>query len=295
MSTKLADRDWLVRLNGVAFDKLDADFEIKKSLRKEPNTARLTVYGLHEKHRKKLDELNIYEPEKGHKRGPKFAPTQSVSTKAPKKGKISVEIEAGYRGSRSLIFSGFLRRAITTRSGADTSVEIQGEDGGEAMSVARVAKSYPPDTRQLDVVKDCALALGLGLGNIIEVVPSLQGIYSHGTTIDGSAADVLEGLLRGARLSYSIQNGALAFRASRSGLKTRGLHLSKTTGLIGKPSRDPYGAVVINTLLVPNMSPGQLIYLESDEFKGTYYAKTCTTTGQTKGAEWGHALECYPG
>ncbi len=299
---KLKDRDWLVRVNGVEFSGLDIEFDVKKSLRPEPNTCSLTIYGMHEDARAAIASLNIYDPKKV--KGASKTATIGDLTKtkqptavarAPKTGHIRVEIEAGYKEGRSLIFRGDLRRGISKYDGAEVRMQIEGEDGGRSVLSSRINMSFPGGTRKFDVVQACAEAMGLGLGNFREVIPGLTGTYSHGVVVQGQASDLLTGLLRASKLSYSVQNGVLAFRKAGQGLNTRGLLISQDTGLVCRPERDATGAVMITTLLIPNVAPGQYIYLESKDYKGTYYIKAVESKGQSAGNDWLHVCECYPG
>lgn len=297
----LKNRSWLVRVNGRDISELDIEFDVKKSLRPEPNTCSLVVYGLAKSSRRAIEALNIYDPKKV-KGASKTATIGEVKTaaptavsRAPKAGKIRVEIEAGYVEGRSLIFRGDLRRGITHRDGAEIRMEIEGEDGGRTLLQSRVNMTFPPGTRQLDVVTQCALALGVGLGNIREVSALLNGEYTHGTALVGQASELLSGILRRARLSYSVQNGVLAFRQNGKGLATRGLLISQDTGMVGSPERDAGGGLMVTTLLIPDVAPGSYVQLVSEDFKGAYYIKSVNSKGSTFGNEWHHVLELFPG
>jgi hypothetical protein len=299
---KLKDRDWLVRVNGVEFSGLDIEFNVKKSLRPEPNSCTLTVFGMHGDARAEIESLNIYDPKKvkGASKtatlGDLTQTKKSTSvSRAPKVGHIRVEIEAGYKEGRSLVFRGDLRRGISKYDGPEVRMEIEGEDGGRTILSSRINMSFPRGTRKFDVVQACAEAMGLGLGNFREVIPDLLTTYAHGVTVSGQASELLTGLLRAEKLSYSVQNGVLAFRRAGQGLQTRGLLINQDTGLVGRPERDATGALMVTTLMIPNVAPGQYIELDSKDFKGTYYIKAVETRGQSAGNDWYHICECYPG
>lgn len=299
---RLKDRDWLVRVNGVEFSGLDIEFTVKKSLRPEPNTCSLTVYGMSADTRAGVEALSLYDPKKvkGASKTAQLGDltktkASTVVGRAPKVGNIRVEIEAGYKEQKALIFRGDLRRGISKYDDAEVRFEIEGEDGGRSILSSRVNTSFPAGTRKLDVVKECAAAMGLGLGNLVEVVPDLLGTYSHGTTLSGQASELLTGLLRASKISYSVQNGVLAFRKAGQGLVSRGLLISQETGLVGRPERDASGAVMVTTLLIPNIAPGTYFQLDSKDHKGVYYVKAIESRGQSAGNDWYNVCECYPG
>lgn len=298
---ELRQRDWRVRVNGVQFTELDIEFVVKKSLRPEPNTCSLTVFGLHEDHRQAVEALNLYDPKK-IKGASKTALLSEVQLKrhvgvgrAPKKGAIAVELEAGFVGARSLIFLGDLRRGITKYEGPETRLELEGEDGGRSILSSRVNHSFPPGTRQMDVVRECAQAMGVGLGNIVAIEQHLRGSYSHGTSVNGQASDVLTGILRRQGISYSVQSGVLAFRRAGEGLVTKGYLLQDGTGLVGHPERDAGGGLMVTSLILPDLAPGVYIQLNSRDFKGSYLVKAIEYRGQSAGNEWYAVLECFPG
>lgn len=297
----LRDRDWLARVNGVEYTGLDMEFEVKKSLRPEPNACSLTIFGMSADHRRAIESLNIYDPKKvkGENTNAKLkdvTPKKAVGvSRAPKAGNIRVELEAGYKGARSLIFRGDLRRGISKHDGAEISIEIEGEDGGRSILGSRINTSFPPGTRKVDVVKECATALGLGLGNIRDVIPYLTDVYTHGTSLNGPTETALRQLIRPERITYSVQNGVLQFVRAGAGLAGRAIYVSQATGLVGRPERDSGGGVMVTLLMLPDVAPGGYLQLDTDEYKGNYLIKSVETKGDTSGTDWYHTCECFPG
>lgn len=299
--TTLFERDWLVRVNGQEIRGLSIEFEVKKTLHPEPNSCSLSIFGLAPESRRAVEELNLYDPKKIKGAKDKVTYDNAVAkqptavSRVPKPGKIRVEIEAGYKDARSLIFRGDLRRGITKYEGPEVRLEIEGEDGGRTMLSSRVTHSFPPGTRRAEVVRECAAALGLGLGNFLEVEPFLTQAYDSGTVVNGPAERELTGVLRRAKIGWSIQNGVLQFHRAGAGVQTRGLLISKETGLVGRPQRDSTGALMVETLLIPDVAPGQYFALQSEDYKGTYFMKSVTSKGESSGTPWYHTIEAYPG
>lgn len=306
-------RDWVVRVDGqelgtsraqAALDpkakagKLDIEFEIEKSLDREPNKCTLRVLNLAEGTRKELSSKNLYDPkkQKGLARG-----NVAKQTAAPKTGKIRVEIEAGYEGHRGLIFLGDLRRALSSQEQDGTWVTtIAGEDGGRTYLQSHVADSWPPGTPKLLVVTQLAASLGLGVGNIAEVSAKLSGLsFPNGTYLKGPAAEVLHGVLKGTGIVYSIQNGVLQFRYTNpDDIDPRALlnaHLISTeTGLVGTPEHDAHGFMTFRCLLNPTLAPGAFCVLNSSTARGTFIAHKVTYTGSTFTNDWYCEVEAKP-
>lgn len=327
MTMIFRDRVYRLRINTIEFDKLDIDFSIKKTLRAEPNAAKITVKNLSPANRAAIEQLNLYDPKRVGTTKTSTSPTGTTTTtttvttppaagsaaesaktsgtsarnrganRAPKRGRIPVELEAGYvTTGKHLIFRGDLRRALTTNDTDGTfTTEIEGEDGGRSTLSSRVNEAFPPGTTAVQVVRACAEAMGVGVGNILTAKGALQGkVFKHGTVLTGQAGAELAGVLRRLGLSYSIQNGVLAFRAAGKGLTPTGFVLSSETGLVGSPARDASGLVVATTLLLPSVAPGALIDLQSEQYRGSYMVQEVEYSGSTYGDEWYSTLELVP-
>jgi hypothetical protein len=306
MGFELRDRRWKVKIQvdstgqAIEFEKLAIEFDCKKTLDPEPNTMQLSVLNLTPDHRRAIESMSLYDPKKV--RGAQQPATVGESaqkrpttvSRAPKVGRIRVELEAGYKAASSLIFRADMRRAISKREGPDVKLELEGEDGGTSILGSRITHSFPPGTERFVVVQELAEALGLGLGNIREVRDKLRFQYRYGTAVNGSAATQLEQVLRAAKLTYSVQNGVLAFHDPKARQETRGLLISAETGMIGSPERDATGALMVTTLLIPDVAPGAYIQLDSRDYSGSYKIRAVQSSGQSHGASWQHVLECWP-
>lgn len=283
----------------VVVEQLDIEFKIKKTLRLEPNKAEVRVYNLHEDTRHAIERLNLYDPKKKPgKRGGATAGSKSAKQpRAPKVGRIRVELSAGYETTGlALLFRGDLRRAVSKQDGEDVVLEIEGEDGGRTVLSSRIRETFPAGTSLLQVVRACAEALGLGTGNLIEVQDELAlRSFSHGTTLYGSAADELKGVLRRAGIAYSIQNGVLQFRkAGPREVPTRAVLLNQDSGLIGSPEIDATGTVNAVSLLNPDITIGGYVQLQSRDFNQAYRVLSIEHVGQSAGNDWYHRLELAP-
>ncbi len=279
---------------------LHFDFDIHKDLTAEPNKCSIKVYNLSQDIRNALDALSIFDPKKprGQKKaGPRNRDKElyhrggSSGTKprAPKTGKILVEIHPGYvETGLSLIFRGDLRRASSEyQDDGSWCTEIEGEDGGRSTLSSRINESFAPGTSKLTVVKACADALGLGLGNIIEVQSQLNGSYPRGTACTGSAATELQGVLRGAGLTYSVHDGVMEFRPlSGPQKRTTAVYLSASSGLVGAPVRQSTGLVEVTSLLNPQISLGGYISLDAKDLSGDYFVQVIKYRGSNFSQDW---------
>ncbi len=284
--------------------QLDCSWRIRKSLKpNEPNSCQLTIYNLPAEARRSLEALNTYDPKKNAKGADKRIRDRTAASKTTglggsakklKAGKIRVEIMAGYANTgMTLLFRGDLRRALSKRmDDGSWETEIEGEDGGFSVLTARVSESYPPGTTLRTVVTDCAAAMGVGTGNILQVQDKLNETFPNGTTLNGSAPDELRRILRRAGVRYSVQDGNLQFLEVGSGLQVAAVLLSATTGMIGSPERDSEGFLQVKSLVNPNLVVGGYVMVDSLDLKGEYRIERTDIECSTFGTDWYCTVMC---
>lgn len=266
---ELFGRDWLITVDTLRTSGLDCSFSITKDTTRKPNKCSLEVFNLPREFRDHLDGLSV--------RGKKA------------KGRIRVELEAGYQGSRSLIFRGDLRTAESTQHGGTWSTKLEGEDGGRALLQSRVSRGYPPGTPVLTVVRDCAAALGVGLGNVEALATRTTrggATFRQGTTLSGNAAEELTGVLRSCGLTWSVQDGVLSVLQAGQAVATTAVRLSAGTGLVDTPKPSPDGTISARALIVPGLYPGGRVFLDTDRIRGTFGIKRIVYKGDTAGRDW---------
>ena len=269
--TRLFKRSYELQVDTLRTSSLDIAFDVERTLRRRPNRAEVKVWNLTQDHRRQLERL-----ERGH---------------------VFVRLEAGYEDEqgRGLIFQGELSEARSERSGADIVTTIKSRDGHAAHG-ARVSSSHTPGTSLGSVFSTLAGAMGVGEGNIDEVLPSasMSGVseFDGGATLSGSAGDELDRLCDSAGLEWSIQDGALQLLTRGGALTREAVRLASSTGLLGTPSIDEHGKLKIRTLLIPQIVPGCLVRVESEEHEGTYRVEKAAYKGETASDVWGIEALC---
>lgn len=286
---KLFQRAWRVRVDDFQSETLDIAFEVEKTTKKEPNKCTLKLWNLTPEHRRQLAALSTVTKKKK-------SSTSSTKRKTALSGKIRVEVEAGYVGATTLIFRGDLRTAKSTLDGADYVTELEGEDGGKAVLLGRINRSFPPGTTVETVVKACAQAMDVGYGNAAELAHAARlegsgGVFTNGTVLSGSAATELDHILKSAGLRYSIQNGNLQIQKRGAALQGTAVKLSPDTGLLGSPTSNADGTVSAIALMIPDLYPGRKVKFESVDFTGFYQIEKCKYAGDTAGDDWHVEME----
>lgn len=272
-------------------DGLDIEFKVEKNLKGEPNKAEIKIYNLNPDHRSEFLK--------------KFGSQIQKSKRQP----IRVELEAGYKDDRGIIFSGDLRNLVISHAGPDFVTTLSGADGGHAYRSARIAQTYGSGVAFATVAKECARAMGVGLGNLDEMVAdatieSLGRSFSSGAVLHGAASDCLDRLMKAAKLTWTVHNGVLQIQNKGEPLQRQSYRLSPDTGLIGSPTPEVDTTVVPNasgktptkpsqsgllkvkTLLIHHLYPGVKVVLDSEEFQGGYQITEVTYEGSTFSDDW---------
>lgn len=265
---ELWGHDWEIRVAGLRIVGLDAQWEITKSDKaKRPSSCTLTIFGLGDSDRRKIEGLNLKHRNKG-----------------VESGNIRVEIEAGYKSiGRTLRFRGDLRYAASSRDDADWQTTIEGEDGGRAALVGRVSHSLPPGTTYLAALTELARAMGLGPGNLAEI-PGVTRTLAGGGVLAGAAGDELHRLLRGLGANYTIANGVIMARHPATA-RIRVVQLSNAN-VVDRPRKNADGRISVRSLLLPELVPGAYVSLDTTETKGVFRIRETRDTCSTFATDW---------
>ncbi len=301
MGTQLFRRAWKIQVDTLDVSNLDFEFEVLMTLKPEPNKCTLTLYNLNKDHRAQLLKRNR----------PSASSSKTVG--------VSVQIEAGYVGNTSVIFSGDLGEVGGQRQVIDRKITLSGQDGGRAYREAQIDVTFAKGTLLSTVLRQCAEALGLGLGNVanFEADAQIEGIGATlpaQMSLSGSVAKQLTRLLSSMGLTWSVQRGNLQVLSRGKPLDLGAVRISPTTGLLGSPEaaidstvslgnpqqfafgakaktikpKKPKdsGILKLMTLLIPGVVPGRKIVLESDAYNGGYMISECRYRGQSWAPVW---------
>lgn len=269
-------RSWKVQVNNVLIrpgainrDHFAIRFEVMKSYKREPNTATIRIANLGADRRQSLEELD--EPQ--------------------------ITIDAGYNGLDDTIFTGDARDIYSETDGAEIWTVIEAEDGGTAYRTAALEESYGPNVPVSTVIRACATAMGVGMGNAESFISDATldtsgGNFGGGTVLSGPAWRSLDRICRSCSLRWSIQNGVLQLRQAGRPAETTSLKVSPTTGMIGSPKRGRRDERTdrvshsVKTILLPSIYPGRVLTVESKTLNGGFLVRRVEFSGDTQGPDW---------
>lgn len=253
---------------------LRVQFKIVRSLKKDPNTADLTIYNLNKDNRALLQEKDI-----------------------------RTTIEAGYADNVSQIFDGVLEFGSSIQQGTDWLTTIQSGDGAKQYKASRINISLKGPIGVGDILREAAKAIGLNLGNSGQKIDegSLRaGLqeWTNGKVLSGKAEKVFDNIVRSLGYGWSIQDGQVQILGPKEVIDATAIRLSviqgKTTGLVGSPEPGEKGNVKAKTLLQPDLIPGRKVQIQSREINGFFRVEKATFIGDSFGGDWYTEIEAKP-
>ncbi len=275
--TRQFDRKWFTQVDGLDLSEVDVSFKIERSTARAPGTAEIRLWNL--------------------------APTTRAAVEA---GQVII-LRAGYEDPPRL-FRGDIRGAYSERVGlTDRVTVVSARDGGHAYSTARISRSYAPGTRVATVLRDVVADLDIGEGNLGDFLSGFAFTNSAQTFPDGFVAAgparrVLDGLLRGAGLRWSVQSGALQIQDRGGAISGRSVLLASDSGLLESPAWDETGRrtsgrrgfVTAKSLIQADLEPGRAVRVESEAVTGDFEIRSVTFTGDTRGNDWAADMKLRP-
>lgn len=257
---------------GQASPILKVGFNVVRSLKKEPNTAEISIYNLSEDNRSKLQEKDI-----------------------------DTELDAGYVDNVSQIFKGALDYSESKLSGRDWVTILQTTDSGKQVRKARINTSVKGPVKMGDILQIAGDALGVNVGNLVEKVKagSIRGALTelaNGIVMSGKAEQSFDKIVKSMGYSWSIQDGQIQILGPTEVLRGEAVLLTPGTGLIGTPEAGDKGYVKARSLLQPDLLPGRKLKIESKNKKvnGFFRAEKCVFIGDTWGSDWYVDVEGKP-
>lgn len=277
---RLFGRTWLLTVGGTDLTDLDLAFKVERTTRRTLGSAEIRVWNLSRSTRATVEAA---------------AAEHAV-----------VVLRAGLGNAEPpVIFRGDARQAFTARDArTDLVTTIVARDGGTAFAEGRTSRSYAPGTPVSTVLRDVVHDLGIGEGNLADYLSSLtlrngaQG-FGDGFVAAGPARRLLDHIIRGAGLRWSIQGGALQIQARGAPLPARAVVLSADTGLVESPTWDEAGrrsagrrgVCTAKVLIQPGIEPGKRVRLESEIITGDFEVRKAVYAGDTRGNDWYATLE----
>lgn len=245
-------------------------FTIERNLKKQPNTAQVSLYNLHADHRNQLMELSG--------------------------GEIDVVIEAGYRSEGlTTIYKGDLRDVSSEPSGDGTWVTTVRSGDGEKKTRTRKAQPNAKAGVSIETTMNkLASDLGIDVGNLKKAlrdtnsIKDLGNAFGKGFNAEGPAMKRLEKLAKSMGLSASIQNKQLQLIPLAKSVSQTVITIRPGRGgLVNIPTVDNQGRCSFRVLLRPDLVPGSDVEIQDSVVaNGSWQVQSVRYVGDTWTGDW---------
>lgn len=205
-----------------------------------------------------------------------------------------INVVAGYEGLQKGIWFGDVAKVTNLRQSVDRITKIESGDGEVDLADSTFSKSYAKGTSLQNVVRDVIGSFpNLSFSQVLDTAIDGTKQLVTGGTFEGSSQGILQELLAGVGLSFSVQDGEIRVAGDSSLASTEQVVASINSGLIETPAQTKTG-VAFRMLLEPRIRPGTIIRLESENLSGVYVAQDVTHDGDNWAQNWYTNVEAIP-
>lgn len=192
---------------GILIKDLRFSFNIEKTSSETLNNSKVKIYNLNRESRKLIEIPNNV-----------------------------VILRAGYvQDSGAIqIFTGSVRRALTSREGVDWITDIELDDGLLAYRDSKVSISFAPGVTGRNVLANIASRFNLPVKTLPNDIPNKQ--YPSGFSFVGRVRDGMTKVCDYLGLEWSIQNQEVQVMKKGGTLRNTAILISPDSGLIGSPT-----------------------------------------------------------
>lgn len=194
---------------GVLIKDLRISFNIEKTSSETLNNSTVKIYNLNRDSRKLIEVPNNI-----------------------------VILRAGYaQDAKALqIFTGNVRRALTSREGVDWVTDIELDDGLLSYRDSKISISFPAGSSAKNVLANIITRFNLPYKKIPSDLPDKQ--YAEGFSFVGRVRDAMGKVCQYLGCDWSIQNQEIQVIRKGGALKNETIVISPESGLIGSPSME---------------------------------------------------------
>lgn len=244
--------------SGLDLSQLRCTFTITKQDAESPNTAEFEIFGL--------------------------APNTVQNLK---KSFTKVMSSGGYQSNFGLLFAGNIKGFEQSRE----SLKITAGDGDTAYNYTIINKTLAAGASPSSIVQECIGAMGVGS----EYLAQMPGTaLPRGKVLYGRPREFMREQAINTGCTWSIQDGKVLMLKRTELAPGTAVELSKTTGLIGVPSKTEDG-ITGRCLLNPKLKIGSALVIKSEyaaELNGTYRIIGLEHKGDTRGNDWYTDFTC---
>ena len=240
--TVSASSQWMRQVNlyvgdnnsGVLINKLKVDFEVRKSIQPQPNTALIKIYN--------LSQTNV----------------TLVQTEFTK-----VTLDAGYQNNVRTVFSGNIKHVFQYKEKTDYVTEIEAADGDEDYRNSYLNLSLSAGTSRSHVITQAVGSFGTTKQGFSDIDD-----YTHirGVVLTGNTRTILDKLAKDAGANWSIQDGQLTIVKTTGVLPNTAIVVNSDTGMLDAPEVNDKG-IGVKCLMNPQIACNGAIQLNNKDIR----------------------------
>lgn len=252
--------------------KLRIEFNVKKDFETSANEAEIKMYNLRQ------DKYLITEDESNTK--------------------YKVYLYVGYGDTYSKLFGGEIEESNYTKEGPNWIFTIKAKDGQVIADETILNKSYTGGMSLKDAMLDMIKEVGIKVKDStktfftdkiatwikINVTPDLK--IDSGLSITGRLTDQFNKFMDEIGAKLSIQDEQIEVIWKDSNNKNDIVLLNPNSGLIGSPIRKKDNYIEFRSLLIPAITPGGLVKIESRQINDYFRVDKINYVGDTHSQSW---------
>lgn len=224
-----------------------------------------------------------------------------------------VQLQAGYPGTMSTIFSGdIVQKRLGREDTLNTYLDLAAVDGDKAYNFGVINTTLAAGWKiqhMYDAILKALKPYGISAGFAPEF-PSTEA--PRGKAMFGMIRDHLQVLAQTLNSSWYVQDGKLNIVPLYGYIDGEATVLTSKTGMVGMPQKNLNGGISVRCLLNPAIAPGRLIQLDNASIQdavisvdytavnfvpqtdadGFYRVLSVNHAGDTRGQEWYSEIVC---
>lgn len=281
-------------------------FAVEQSLDFTANRCRATIYNLNDTSRQRISgvvrrKLHLTAADQA------LLASKGITNLGPTEvnaalGLPSVRLSAGYGSDLQMLFEGDCARLTSTKEPTSWVTTLDSEDAGVRIREAVINKTYLPGVDEIQVITDLVRAMGASISPkdrlILERMFATDPLGSsrrfgqHGVTVSGPVLPILEQILYGFEVFWTIQNGRFQVFDRTALLPQPPVEIGPGAGMVGSPELLEADYVRVTTLLNPLVQPGAQVIVDSRSISGAYRVESVQHAGDTHGGTFVSTAIC---
>ena len=253
-------------------------FDIQKNRTSLPNIATFQIWNLAKSTRNKLNEVSKQHP---------------------------VIFSAGYKegDGLELLFNGQITRIVELIQPPNIITKIECGDGAIPLSQQTLALTYRAGINSNDIIRQIADSMKLDISSASDYI-NQNVSFAHGEAFNGLAKDFLDKIAQATDLDWHINDNQIVLTRKKTNKKRRSnatnqtaVLISPETGMIKSPqilndttssisSFTPEDGWTITCLLLPDVTPGRKIRIESEVIKDDFVVSSVEHKGDNWESDW---------